>query len=170
LNPFRLTISQVVSIPASYVSVWYVKSRRVRAATRQLIGDTFEVEFNINVPSDSAADVPDVVDAEASLTYVSIILFTSLLQDHIDSIFGEGVHSVSVLDIAVIAVDVTHDIQAGSSDSRSPLLLFVIVCGALCCLACPFTIIPLLSRRRPLSVDVEWSIGSVEHDMDVLSL
>ncbi|CAK0859525.1 unnamed protein product [Prorocentrum cordatum] len=73
LNSFRLTISQVVSIPASYISVWYLKSRRVRAATRQLIGDTFEVEFNISVPSDSAADVPDVVDAEASLTYVSII-------------------------------------------------------------------------------------------------
>jgi len=139
-----------VSIPASCVSVWYGKSRRVRAATRRLTGETLEVEFSIDVPLDSASDVPDVVDAEASLKHVSIMLFTSMLQDHMDSSFGDGVHVVSVFGIEVVAVDVRDGNKAGSSDSRSPLLLFVCTCGALCCLACPFTMMTLLSRRRPV--------------------
>ncbi|CAK0891999.1 unnamed protein product [Prorocentrum cordatum] len=79
--------------------------------------------------------------------------------------------STAMLDIWVIAVDVTHDIQAGSSESRSPLLLFVIACGALCGLACPFSIIPLLSRRRPLSArcGAASRVGSIHSDVTSLA-
>jgi len=147
LNSVCLTISQFMRMPASYVSVWFVKSRRVRAVTRRFTEDTLEVEYSIDVPLERVADFPDTVAAEASLNSVSVSLFTSLLQENIDSSFGEGVHSVSVLAIVVVAADETNDTPAGLSGSER-FILVITACGALCCLGCPCATLALISRRR----------------------
>lgn len=147
LNSVCLAISQVVRMPASYVTVWFVKSQRVRTVRRQFTGDTLEVEYSIDVPLERVADFTGTVAAEASLNIANVSLFTSLLQDNIDSSFGEGGHLVSVLAIEVVVVDETNDTPAGLGDSLSSILV-IVACGALCCLGCPCATLALIPRRR----------------------
>jgi hypothetical protein len=155
------TISQVVGMPASYVSVGFADSRRLTAATRQLTGGILEVEYSIYVPADSVAEYPGIDVAEASLNSVNVSAFTSLLQENIDSVFGDAVHSVSVLAIEAVVVDesstttaedhaIDHAIPAESDGAQSSAsgLLIIIVVGTGCCLGSLFVILALFLRRR----------------------
>jgi len=160
LNSVGLTISQVVGIPASYVSAWFAESRRLRAATRQLTGGILEVEYSIYVPVDSFADSPDIDVAEATLNSVNFSSFTSLLQDNIDSNFGEAVYSVSVLAIEAVVVEDLHAIPAEPDDTQASAssVLIIIAIGIGCCIGSLLMILTLFSRRRrALRLERDWA-------------
>ncbi|CAK0862469.1 unnamed protein product [Prorocentrum cordatum] len=146
-----VTISQVVGMPASYVSVWFAEgSRRLGAATRRLAGGILEVRYSIYVPSDIDAESLGIDDAEASLNSVSVSSFTSLLQKNIDSNFGEAVYSVSVLALDAVVVDDVHTVPAEPDERQGSAssVLIIIVIGVGCCLGSVFISVMLFSRRR----------------------
>jgi len=151
LNSVGLTISQVVGLPASYVTVWFKESRRLKAVTRELSSGAIEVKYGIDAPADSIAAFPDVGAVEAIMDSVDVSSFASLLQDNIDSNVGVGEYSVQVLAITSIAVEaeVAESAPEGSDDtvSSSTATLFIIG-GVGCCVGCQIPILVLFWRVR----------------------
>jgi hypothetical protein len=159
LEPIGLTISQVVGVPARYVSVWFAESRRLKAATRQLSGSDVEVGFSIDVPADSAADVPDAGAVEASVDSVDVNALTSLLQENIDSHVGEGLYSVQVTVLGVKSDDAGSFVPDGSDDAgsspSSPIVFFL--AAVFFCIAFQFPFVALFWRLRRLRLQHEES-------------
>jgi len=149
LNSIGLTISEVVDVPSSYVSVWFVESRRLEAVKRKLSARAFVLEYSIDVLADSDSDASDVNNVEASLDSVDVSSFTSLLQTNIDSSFGAGVYSVEVLVITAV-VDVSGSTPVGSDEagiSPTAVIIFIFT-GVGFCVGCQFPVMALCWRRR----------------------
>jgi hypothetical protein len=179
LNAIGLTMSFVVGLPARYVFVRFVGSRRLRGATRQLNTGTLEVEYNIVVPVDSVAEFPDVFAMEEYLNSMDVSLFTSLLQENVDSNFGEGVLTVFVLIIEAVVVGVANDplTGSGSQQAQIPLAFIVITLGSCLGVAIAGWILRTmlrLHRRRlqalpmlPEGVDVGFDLDELSADEKV---
>jgi len=167
LDSIRLTISQAVDVDVSYVSIWFVWSRRLNAAKRKrkLSGSFFTVAYSIDVPADGNSDAADVTDVEAALDSVDASSFTSQLQANLDSRAGEGAYSAEVLAITTTVVNVSGTTPLAGSDEAgmsSTVIIMLIIVGLGCAVGCQFPVMALCwrqQRRRELRQEVHTPRG-----------
>ncbi|CAK0853187.1 unnamed protein product [Prorocentrum cordatum] len=139
------TLAQLVGVPASYVSVAFAESRRLRAAPRQLSQSVVELTYIIRVPADSDAAV-----VKSTLESISVDDFEAILQDHIDSSVGEGELSVSVLLITGPGslVDTAADAPAaGPHEAQGSSVMVVVFLTVGCYVGCALPALALVCWR-----------------------
>ncbi|CAK0853192.1 unnamed protein product, partial [Prorocentrum cordatum] len=139
------TLAQLVGVPASYVSVAFAESRRLRAAPRQLSQSVVELAYIIRVPAGSDAAV-----VKSTLESISVDDFEAILQDSIDSTVGEGELSVSVLLITGPGslVDTAADAPAaGPHEAQGSSVMVVIFLTVGCCVGCALPALALVCWR-----------------------
>jgi hypothetical protein len=152
LDSCLLTLSRVVGMPASYISVWFEESRRLREASRQLSRSVLELGYSIAVPEDGDAGVSDIAAAEAELDSINVSTFESMLQENIDSSVGTGLLSVSVLTITADVVDTPGAPASASDDIQGAYTIVFISLGVGCCPVLALVCWSLLLRRRALNL------------------